>query len=70
MPPQFSFRLNGTIVPMLFINRERVKGKLTGRAPFQRGQGTGRKTVQVMLSNYLRPGGFFDKRPLESKLTS
>ena len=31
MPPLFSFRLNGTIVPMVFINRERVDGKLTGR---------------------------------------
>jgi hypothetical protein len=31
MKPEFSFRLNGTIVPMVFINRERVKGKLTGR---------------------------------------
>jgi hypothetical protein len=31
MPPLFSFRLNGTIVPMVFIKRERVNGKLTGR---------------------------------------
>jgi hypothetical protein len=31
MPPLFSFRLNGTVVPMIFINRERVGGKLTGR---------------------------------------
>ena len=31
MPPLFNFRLNGTIVPMIFINRERVNGKLTGR---------------------------------------
>jgi hypothetical protein len=31
MPPKFSFRLNGTVVPMIFINRERVGGKLTGR---------------------------------------
>jgi hypothetical protein len=31
MPPLFSFRLNGTIVPMIFVNRERVNGKLTGR---------------------------------------
>jgi hypothetical protein len=30
MPPEFSFRLNGTIVPMLFIQKERVNGKLTG----------------------------------------
>ena len=31
MPPLFSFRLNGTIVPMVFIKREGVNGKLTGR---------------------------------------
>ena len=31
MPPEFSFRLNGTIVPMLFIQKERVHGKLTGK---------------------------------------
>jgi hypothetical protein len=31
MKPEFSFRLNGVIVPMVFVNRERVKGKLTGR---------------------------------------
>jgi len=31
MPPEFSFRLNGTIVPMLFIQKERVDGILTGR---------------------------------------
>jgi hypothetical protein len=31
MPPQFNFRLNGTVVPMIFINRERINGKLTGR---------------------------------------
>jgi hypothetical protein len=31
MPPLFNFRLNGTIVPMIFINRERINGKLTGR---------------------------------------
>ena|ERR1700733_11593029 len=31
MPPEFSFRLNGTVVPMLIINRERLNGKLTGR---------------------------------------
>ena len=31
MPPEVSFRLNGTIVPMLIVNRERVQGKLTGR---------------------------------------
>src|ERR1017187_2385219 len=31
MPPLFSFRLNGTIVPMIFIKRERINGKLTGR---------------------------------------
>ena len=31
MPPEVSFRLNGTIVPMVFVNRERVQGKLTGR---------------------------------------
>src|SRR5208282_3214335 len=31
MPPEFSFRLNGTIVPMLFIQKERVDGKLTGK---------------------------------------
>jgi hypothetical protein len=31
MSPEFSFRLNGTIVPMIFINRERKNGKLTGR---------------------------------------
>ena len=31
MPPLFSFSLNGTVVPMIFINRERVGGKLTGR---------------------------------------
>ena len=31
MPPLFNFRLNGTVVPMIFINCERVNGKLTGR---------------------------------------
>jgi hypothetical protein len=31
VPPIFNFRLNGTVVPMIFINRERVGGKLTGR---------------------------------------
>lgn len=31
MKPEFSFRLNGVIVPMVFVNRERVGGKLTGR---------------------------------------
>jgi hypothetical protein len=31
MPPLFNFRLNGTIVPMIFIKRERVNGKLTGK---------------------------------------
>ena len=31
MKPEFSFRLNGVVVPMVFVNRERVKGKLTGR---------------------------------------
>jgi hypothetical protein len=31
MSPEFSFRLNGTIVPMVFVNRERVQGRLTGR---------------------------------------
>jgi hypothetical protein len=31
MPPLFNFRLNGTIVPMIFIKRERVNGKLTAR---------------------------------------
>jgi hypothetical protein len=31
MPPLFNFRLNGTIVPMVFIKRERINGKLTGR---------------------------------------
>jgi hypothetical protein len=30
MPPEFSYRLNGTIAPMLYIFRERVDGKLTG----------------------------------------
>jgi hypothetical protein len=30
MPPEFSYRLNGTIVPMLYIFRERVNGKLSG----------------------------------------
>ena len=31
MPPLFSFRLNSSIVPMVFIKRERVKEKITGR---------------------------------------
>ena len=31
MPPEFNFRLNGQPVPMIFIDRERVNGKLTGR---------------------------------------
>ena len=31
MPPLFNFRLNGTIVPMIFIKRERTNGELTGR---------------------------------------
>lgn len=31
MPPEFSFRLNGTVVPMLFIQKERVNGELTGK---------------------------------------
>jgi hypothetical protein len=31
MKPEFSFRLNGVVAPMVFVNRERVKGKLTGR---------------------------------------
>lgn len=31
MQPEFSFRLNGTVVPMIVINRERVNGELTGR---------------------------------------
>jgi hypothetical protein len=31
MSSEFSFRLNGVIVPMVFINRERVLGLLTGR---------------------------------------
>jgi hypothetical protein len=31
MPSEFSLRLNRTIVPMIFINRERVNGKLTGK---------------------------------------
>jgi hypothetical protein len=34
MPPLFNFRLNGTIVPMVFIKRERVDGKLTGKRHF------------------------------------
>jgi hypothetical protein len=31
MQPEFSFRLNGVNVPMLFISRERSNGRLTGR---------------------------------------
>lgn len=31
MPSEFSFRLNGTVVPMLFIQKERANGKLTGK---------------------------------------
>ena len=31
MPPLFNFRLSGTIVPMVFIKRERINGELTGR---------------------------------------
>jgi len=31
MPQEFSFRLNGQPVPMIFIDRERINGKLTGR---------------------------------------
>jgi hypothetical protein len=31
MPSDFSFRLNGQTVPFVFIERERVSGKLTGR---------------------------------------
>ncbi len=31
MPPYSNFRLNGTIVPMIFIKREWVNGNLTGR---------------------------------------
>jgi hypothetical protein len=31
MLPLFNFRLNHVIVPMIFINRERDKGKLTGK---------------------------------------
>jgi len=31
MQSEFSFRLNGQAVPFVFVNRERVNGKLTGR---------------------------------------
>jgi hypothetical protein len=34
MPPLFNFRLNGTIVSMIFIKRERINGKLTGMRYF------------------------------------
>jgi len=30
-PPEFSFRLNHIVVPMIFINREKVNGELTGK---------------------------------------
>ncbi|MFZ1916561.1 MAG: hypothetical protein WAU58_03235 [Terriglobales bacterium] len=31
MLPLFNFRLNHVVVPMIFINRERDKGELTGK---------------------------------------
>ena len=31
MPPLFNYRLNNTIVPMVFIKREKVNGELTGK---------------------------------------
>ena len=31
MPPIFNYRLNHVVVPMVFIKRERINGKLTGQ---------------------------------------
>jgi hypothetical protein len=31
MPPEFNFRLNGWVFPMIIITREKVNGRLTGR---------------------------------------